>query len=1140
MRIAGLLLCCCVALLAAGCSGSDAPAPSKPAPIAPTAAPQSAIEPKIVVQLGHQSPVLAVRWVDEGRHLASIARDGSIVLWNVADGTILDHAQVPLDPALFDGMLAPLRFHAFTNGSSPGTLAIAYVGTADGNAERHCPAARHPGTRWCTYALDLATRVVRADPALPLPANGATDAASHWPDSPDGRLRPEPNHGNGRRGLPDTSDEHFGDLDPTCTSVQHCRYGVTLLATANNTAPRALTVDPRGYFLDADLSPDGLRLVRIEGIQSDTRARVETLDLSSGAGERAFTPQRAYHAVRWLDATRYLLGSHGYDATNDTEAAMAGFPPALLVDPACSAHGNCTAVDSRWQMRPMAGGGFVALGSLEFACFRGGRNGMGDVFCPSAEGHADDGNFTSDPPPTGLAFLAPGATQWRPMAQTALAGEVITAIETSPDQRQLAVATRRWDRADAADPKQVLRLWLFDIADDAATAPRRLVEIVDPAGGRAFSDAVTIRALSFSADARRIVFTHAGSAWADAGGTKADADLYLVDTDAEARVRKVPGFARRAVAIGDDRVLGLDDGRLLDLDSGQTIKGIALQAPLLRAGWIERSRLLWATTGDGAIHFFDAGDGTPQLTLQTFPDNRYFAVAPGGRYDSNLGADTTLVRWVVPDAPWQSLAAQTFMRDYYEPGLIRRLLDCRANDTCATAFKPLPAIASLNRVLPQARITGVRTGRDAAEAVVSIEVREGIDAGAPNGKTRSGLYNPRLFRNGRLVATAPLQVDDASSDLAQWRTRNAVQAKDGVHRMAFTVPLPTQGDEASQLFSAYAFNEDRIKGETASFAWKRPAITPRPRRAYVLAIGIDEYDTPRFRLRYAVADARLMASRLSAIPGYDTTQLVLAGERDATGKRTRVDRSTLARVLSLLAGNGDRNTTLAALRAQGIDAGMLQAATPDDVVIVSFSGHGWANARGDFFLIPGDGRWPDGAATPDLSSVFATADLVAPFQAMQAADIALVIDACHSAASVADGRFKPGPMGDSGLGQLAYDKGIRILAATQADDVALEDARLGQGLLTYALAVDGLGTGAADLDGDGRIRIDEWLAYAVRRMPALANDARVGRIGASSDGARAITFSDLPANAPARRVQQPALFDFNPTPSTVVLREATR
>ena len=683
-------------------------------------------------------------------------------------------------------------------------------------------------------------------------------------------------------------------------------------------------------------------------------------------------------------------------------------------------------------------------------------------------------------------------------------------------------------------------MWLFDIADGAATAPRRLVEIVDPAGGRVFTDAVTIRALSFSADARRIVFTHAGSAWADSGGAKADADLYLVDTDAAARVRKLPGFSRRAVAIGNDRVLGLDDGRLLDLDSGRVVARIPLQAPLMRAGWIERSRLLWATTDDGAIHFFDAADATPQLTLLTFPDNRYFAVAPGGRYDSNLGADTTLVRWVVPDAPWQSLAAQTFMRDYYEPGLYRRLLDCRANDTCATAFKPLPAIASLNRVLPEARITGVRTGRDDAEAVVTVEVREGVDANAPNRKTRSGIYNPRLFRNGRLVATAPRQVDNAGIDIAEWRTRNAVQAKNGVHRLEFSVPVPTQSGEEAQLFSAYAFNEDRIKGATATFSWTRPAVAPRTPRAYVLAIGIDDYDTPRFRLRYAVADARLMASRLSAIPGYETTQLVLAGERDATGKRTRVDRSTIARVLSLLAGEGDRDATLAALRAQGIEAGMLQAATPDDAVIVSFSGHGWANARGDFYLIPGDGRWPDGATSPDLASVFSTADLVVPFQAMQASDIALVIDACHSAASVADGRFKPGPMGDSGLGQLAYDKGIRILAATQADDVALEDSRLGQGLLTYALAVDGLGAGAADLDGDGSIRIDEWLAYAVRRMPTLATDTRVGRIATSGEGSRAITFDDLPANAPARRVQQPALFDFNPRPSTVVLRKDAR
>ena len=131
-------------------------------------------------------------------------------------------------------------------------------------------------------------------------------------------------------------------------------------------------------------------------------------------------------------------------------------------------------------------------------------------------------------------------------------------------------------------------------------------------------------------------------------------------------------------------------------------------------------------------------------------------------------------------------------------------------------------------------------------------------------------------------------------------------------------------------------------------------------------------------------------------------------------------------------------------------------------------------------------------------------------------------------------------MGDSGLGQLAYDKGIRILAATQANDVALEDAGLGQGLLTYALAVEGLGSGKADVDGDGNIRIDEWLAFAVQRLPMLANDAHVGHIKVASDGTRGITFHDVPAETPVRRVQQPALFDFNPQPSTLVLRQEAR
>jgi uncharacterized caspase-like protein len=87
-----------------------------------------------------------------------------------------------------------------------------------------------------------------------------------------------------------------------------------------------------------------------------------------------------------------------------------------------------------------------------------------------------------------------------------------------------------------------------------------------------------------------------------------------------------------------------------------------------------------------------------------------------------------------------------------------------------------------------------------------------------------------------------------------------------------------------------------------------------------------------------------------------------------------------------------------------------------------------------------------------LSKFISSEELSQWLKDVDAGELAMIIDACHSAASVPEG-FKPGPMGDRGRGQLAYDKGMRILAATQADNVALESEKLGQGLLTYALVL---------------------------------------------------------------------------------------
>ena len=156
--------------------------------------------------------------------------------------------------------------------------------------------------------------------------------------------------------------------------------------------------------------------------------------------------------------------------------------------------------------------------------------------------------------------------------------------------------------------------------------------------------------------------------------------------------------------------------------------------------------------------------------------------------------------------------------------------------------------------------------------------------------------------------------------------------------------------------------------------------------------------------------------------------------------------------------------------------------------------------------------------------------------------MAMIIDACHSAASVEAEGVKPGPMGDRGLGQLAYDKGMRILAASQADDVALEIQNLHHGLLTYALAklvVDGLIPGeggklAADLNSDGQVTLEEWLKYGEQRTPALYEDAKAGKIKMVSP--RDSTVNPAFIEETTRRAQTPALFDFQKRTENVILR----
>jgi uncharacterized caspase-like protein len=192
-----------------------------------------------------------------------------------------------------------------------------------------------------------------------------------------------------------------------------------------------------------------------------------------------------------------------------------------------------------------------------------------------------------------------------------------------------------------------------------------------------------------------------------------------------------------------------------------------------------------------------------------------------------------------------------------------------------------------------------------------------------------------------------------------------------------------------------------------------------------------------------------------------------------------------------------------------------------------------------FYLIPSDSGATDGRRIDkSLFSRWVSSDELAEWlREVDAGELAMIVDTCHSAATVEAPGFKPGPMGSRGLGQLAYDKGMRILAASQANDVALESEKVKQGLLTYALVKEGLEEGkavAAAAQNNNQVALEQWLQYGVDRVPTLVDDIRARRtrdtrVDELLDGG---TSSLRKPNA----FQQPTLFDFRRAPSQVLLR----
>ena len=631
--------------------------------------------------------------------------------------------------------------------------------------------------------------------------------------------------------------------------------------------------------------------------------------------------------------------------------------------------------------------------------------------------------------------------------------------------------------------------------------------------------------------------------------------------------------------------------KLWDVETGKELRTLTGHSGHVSSvSFSSDGKLVASGSADRKTKLWDVATGKEICSLIALDDNDWAVTTPDGRFDTNKIEDSQGIHWVVSDDPLKPIPLEIFMRDYFEPKLLPRLIKCNKEKNCYREFKPLPNIAELNRVQPPVKITNVSLPDANRRVKVTVEVGKGA---VPQKECRmkrceTGAYDLRLFRDSQIVGTYP---SDAEAELIRqseslktsiteknlWRKVSGIKlektagcktASPECTTQTFEVELPRGKNAADIEFTAYAFNEDRVKTQTAKWEWpsdviaKLPKAQPVKPRAYVIAVGVNAYENADFDLEFAADDARRMSEVVSAqlkaggqyeqvvpvtlVSDYQTKNC----QKVPTAKQATKD--NFRAVLEVLGGN---NTNRKLLDGVG-NADQLQKATPDDLVLIMYSSHGYADRSGNFYFIPYDTGIGTGKVFTETvrQHSISSEELSLWLRDVDAGEMVMIVDACHSTAAIAGQDFKPGPMGSRGLGQLSYDKGMRILTATQSDNVAWEYPTLKQGVLTYALLRDGIEARQADHNKDNTITLAEWLAYGVDRVPKLYQEVLTNSVQ---------TFGVKPAAQPkltltakecgraagrkeleevlveqdnkSRATQQPSLFDFTRKKPEVVL-----
>jgi WD40 repeat protein/uncharacterized caspase-like protein len=512
----------------------------------------------------------------------------------------------------------------------------------------------------------------------------------------------------------------------------------------------------------------------------------------------------------------------------------------------------------------------------------------------------------------------------------------------------------------------------------------------------------------------------------------------------------------------DNKLLASGSGdhnvMLWDLESAGTPRQLAGSAETVTSVTFNSDgKWLLAGSDDGGTLLWNPSTGDLRATIVSVPGADDWLVAtPDGLFDGSPES-WNLMLWRFAGLTFNVVPVEAYFNEFYAPGVLAEIF-------AGKEPKATQDIVQKDRRQPQISLNASLQNNTATTRNLDIEIEL---RGAPADKdhqTQGGVKDLRLFRNGLLVKR---WTGDVLQNAGARTLRTTIQVVAGENRI-----------------SAYAFNQDNIKSVDTTVVVNGANSLTRQGAINVLVIGVEQYANPRFNLKYSVDDAAEMSAQLRTqqerLGRYKPIITIPLTNAEATKKN----------ILLALARLAGTNTTPLPPDAPKILLS-LTPAQPEDAVVVYFSGHGTAQQQ-RFYLIPHDLGYmgPQDAIdsaglTTILSRSISDEELVEALQPMDVDQLLVIIDACRSGQALQSTETRQGPMNTKGLAQLAYEKGIYVLTASQSFEVAFEADALKHSYLAYALLEEGIKKRAADANRDGSIFLKEWFDFASERVPQI-------------------------------------------------------